>query len=121
LSGSSLGLLGLGVANLIFRNKLSFFRIITPLILITFTLITVYSIFPPFKIRVNDTVKAISNKDVSGINLSSYALMANLYVSLESFKTNPLWGSGIGSHEISHKKFLKDIEGIGDFEEYEHL
>ena len=67
-----------------------------------------------FKIRVDDTYKsfnAINNGKFQGqTNVSSYALMSNLFVAKCNVIDHPL-GSGLGSHYYMHTKiYSKEIE-----------
>jgi hypothetical protein len=82
-----------------------------------FGLIT-YNYIEDVKIRVDDTFNVITSSDLNfeGTNLSTYAILSNLYVSGEVFKSSPIIGHGIGSHPISHKKYISDLTGIDTFE-----
>lgn len=61
------------------------------------------------KIRVDDTLKsysAISNGNFKETtNLSSYALMSNVFVAKKNLEDHPL-GSGLGSHVQMHSNYL---------------
>lgn len=61
-----------------------------------------------FKLRIDDTVSSLnsisSGKFKSDTNVSSYALMSNLYVAKNNFFEHP-FGSGIGSHVYMHNNF----------------
>ncbi|MES2445766.1 MAG: O-antigen ligase family protein [Bacteroidota bacterium] len=121
LSGSSLAIMGLMVAIVLMQNKIRPLRLILPVIISLVFVIILYNLYPDFKLRVDDTTKVLQNKDLSGANLSTYALLSNMYVSAESFSNNPMLGSGLGSHELSHDKYLGVIDGIEEFEEYLNL
>jgi hypothetical protein len=116
ISGSSLGLISLGLSFILNIKKISLaniFFIITTLTILSFI---TYKVFPPFKLRLDDTVSSIKSRDLSKANLSTYALLSNYFVSINSITDKPLLGNGIGSHAISRKKYLKTIKGIQTFE-----
>jgi hypothetical protein len=121
LSGSSVGVLGLLLIVFLLPKRINPIRVVLPLILSSICAIVLYSTFPAFKLRVVDTANSFVNKDVSGANLSSFSLISNYLVAYESFKSNPVFGSGIGSHMISHAKEIEKIEGIGEFTEFLEL
>jgi len=59
------------------------------------------------RIRVDDSVNVIAGKmDLYSANLSTFALFSNALVAYESFKDNPVFGSGLGSHELSYNKYI---------------
>lgn len=43
------------------------------------------------------------------LNVSSFALCSNAAVTHDSFKKNPLFGAGIGSHEISYQTYFNEV------------
>jgi hypothetical protein len=121
LSFSSLGFLGIGLAILLSSKNISLIKGLFSFLFILIIGIGLYMSFTPFKIRIDDTINAVQTQNLSGINLSSYSLISNLFVSIKSFSTNPLFGNGIGSHELSRKIYLEKIEGIEGFEQYFRL
>jgi hypothetical protein len=68
-----------------------------------------------FQERADDTLKAISAQDVSGSNLSTYALMSNLFVTQQVLKESPIIGNGVGSHPISHARLIGNVPGVEGF------
>ncbi|MEK6780171.1 MAG: O-antigen ligase family protein [Bacteroidota bacterium] len=111
LSGSSLGLLGLGVAILLLSelrlvNLLYWTSVVLCLFYIT------YLNYVPLNKRIKDTYNAIKNKSLEDINVSSFVLVSNYFVALDGFSQNPIFGSGLGSHELSHEKFVYSISGV---------
>ena len=80
--------------------------------------IVIYNKIENVKIRVDDTFNVISSSELNfeGVNLSTYAILSNLYVAGEVFKSSPIIGHGIGSHPISHKKYISNLTGIDTFE-----
>ena len=121
LSFSSLGFLGIGLAILLGSKNLSLIKVLFSFLFISIIGIGLYLSFTPFQIRVDDTIKGAQTQNLSGINLSSYSLISNLLVSTKSFSINPLFGNGIGSHELSRNRYIEEIEGIENFEEYLRL
>ena len=70
-----------------------------------------YRYIPFIKIRVDDTIYGLSNdftegKTYSEVNISTYALLSNFYVTRRSFEENPLTGNGLGTHELAYDRFL---------------
>lgn len=108
LSMSSLGYVGIIFCIILLfcnYNKIKYilFSGLISLILILFF----YSNVPPFKSRVDDSLAILTNKILpEQTNLSTFTLFSNALVAFESFKNNPLFGSGLGSHEISNRKYI---------------
>jgi hypothetical protein len=70
-----------------------------------------YSYIPDIKIRLDDTFYGIRNGIVENdvyrnLNLSTYATLSNVYVAERSLLENPLTGNGLGTHELSYRKYL---------------
>ncbi len=63
--------------------------------------------------RVNDTVESLNvfknKKFDESINLSSYALLSNMYVSVTNFTQHPL-GTGLGSYTYIYNEKIKDLK-----------
>jgi len=86
--------------------------IIAICILIFFFSVFVYQNIAETKTRVDDSLAVLTgNVNWQKINLSSYAFFTNLIVACNSFKENPLFGSGLGSHEVSYNRFIHNIIG----------
>ena len=107
LSSSSLGYIGCGLLFLLPNltlKRIGYFFVVLPILIVTFY--HIYSTYPFFKMRVDDTYKSYSavfnGKFKEETNLSSYALMSNLYVAKSNVVDHP-FGSGIGSHIYMHK------------------
>ena len=114
LSNSSLGYIGCGlmfiVPNLTVKRLLYLVAVI-PFIAASFYY--VYTEYPFLKLRVDDTYKSLNAINTGRFkettNLSSYALMSNLYVANKNVQDHP-FGSGIGSHLYMHKtKYLSQM------------
>jgi hypothetical protein len=118
LSLSSVGYLGIMVCLILIKKKfnlvkLSFFTGIA--VILGFV---AYITLPFVKLRVDDTFNALTTLEVENVNLSSYALISNLYVSLRVFYNSPIWGNGLGSHEVSHSKYIGSLPGSDTFEDF---
>jgi O-Antigen ligase len=108
LSNSSLGYIGCAlmfiVPNLTSR-RLLYFVALLPFIFGTFFYI--YSNYSFFKMRVDDTYESLNaintGKFKSDTNLSTYAILSNIYVAKRNIEDHPL-GTGIGSHLYMHTK-----------------
>jgi hypothetical protein len=74
-----------------------------------------YTFSADFRLRINDTLHAALTQDLRGANFSTYAIMSNLFVTQQVLKESPIIGNGLGSHPISHARFLADIPGVGVF------
>jgi hypothetical protein len=119
VSGSSLGIIGIGVSMILYSKRISFVKASLSFLFVVLIGGIVYTTFEPFKLRLDDTVNSSVNRDLSEANLSTYALLSNFYVSTQSLLSNPLIGNGIGSHINSRKLYLGSIEGIEVFEKME--
>ena len=75
----------------------------------------IYAVSPDFRMRIDDTLLAATTEDVSGANLSTYALISNVIVTQQVLKESPIIGKGLGSHPLSHEKFMGDVPGIQSF------
>lgn len=75
----------------------------------------VYAASPEFQMRIDDTLLAATTEDVSGANLSTYALISNMIVTQHVLEERPIIGNGLGSHPISHSRFIGDVPGIQSF------
>jgi hypothetical protein len=76
------------------------------------TLLTgAYLISPDVRVRVDDTFGAFVNSDVSNANISTYALVSNVFVTIRVLEEHPILGNGLGSHVISSARFISDVPG----------
>lgn len=107
ISSSSLGYLG--IALIFILPNISYRRIVYLLISIPFVFLTfifVYNEYTFFKLRVDDTIESLNavntGKFKEYTNLSSYALLSNIFIAHQNIQDHPL-GSGIGSHVYVHK------------------
>jgi hypothetical protein len=63
------------------------------------------------KLRVDDTLLGmgkgiVQDENYKQLNLSSYAILTNLFVTMNVLKDHPLTGTGLGTHEISYDLYL---------------
>ncbi|QQT27811.1 hypothetical protein [Sphingobacterium spiritivorum] len=117
LSGSSLAIICLGLCLILSFKRISIIKVMIGASLSFLIGILVYNFYPSFKLRVDDTMNSFITKDLTQANLSSYALLSNLFVALKSFESNPIFGNGIGSHLTSRELYLGGVKGISVFEE----
>lgn len=114
LSNSSLGYIGCGlmilIPNLTFK-RFGYLVALIPLVFVVFQY--VYKEFSFFKMRVDDTYNSLNvintGKFDEKTNLSSYVMIANLFIAKKNITDHPL-GSGIGSHHYMHTQvYLKEM------------
>ena len=117
LSRSATGFLGLmlGLALLLKNRRMSLLAIPLAISLLGAGL---YAFEPHFRLRVDDTFKAAGELDVTGVNLSTYALLSNAYVSASVLQQNPVFGWGLGAHRFAHDLFIGDLPGSETWGEY---
>lgn len=121
LTFSAAGMLGLGIMILFILYNRGFFSFskgkifVLPLIIIG--LITVVANnqerVKNIQIRYLDTYEAFTTgkldfEFVKELNSSTFALYSNYVIAEKSFKRNPIYGSGLGSHQASYDEFFAD-------------
>jgi hypothetical protein len=114
LSVSSLGFIGVAFAIVLLMSGRRKLLIAAPIV-IACLLGLLYAVSADFQLRANDTALAATSEDVSGANLSTYALVSNMIVTQQVLKESPIFGNGLGSHPISHERYLGDIPGVEVF------
>lgn len=139
LTFSSLAYIGIFITLLLLAinfGALRYFFLAVPVAIIMF--VVAYSNVKDFRVRI-DGMKALfiegiienelAGKMTSGARMlkvsrvltkihgSSFVLYNNTYVAKENFKQNPLFGSGLGSHEIAFQKYNLNymLGGIYEF------
>lgn len=66
-----------------------------------------------FKTRVDDSINVVTKKaSLESTNLSTFALFSNALVAYNSFKNSFIFGSGLGSHEISYNEYIKKVVDV---------
>ncbi|MGO4517943.1 hypothetical protein AB4Y89_19270 [Terriglobus sp. 2YAB30_2] len=109
-SSSSIGYSALAVGLLLLFGK-RFTGIVMATGLVAVLMVGIYLVSPDVRLRVDDTFGALSNNDVSATNVSTYALVSNMYVTGRVLAEHPILGNGLGSHVISSDRFVKDVPG----------
>lgn len=108
LTTSSTGFIGLFISGiLIIINYAKISNFIGAGILL-FSLGTVlYTGSPEFKNRVDSALALWIDEDFSrdNVNSSSFVLFNNYHIAAENFKSNPIAGTGLGSHAIAFDKY----------------
>lgn len=84
----------------------------------TALMVGAYVASPEIRMRIDDTARVATTADFAEANLSTYALLSNLYVAWSAFSENPAVGGGLGSHKFSHDRFIGKLEGLDAFEDY---
>jgi hypothetical protein len=110
LSNSSLGFLSavFGVVLLLSARR----KLLLAVPLVTGALACIFYVSSNnFRLRVDDTASGVMSSDVTGVNLSTYALLSNMLVTEQVLRESPLIGHGIGSHVFSHDRYLDTIPG----------
>ncbi|HWY10415.1 MAG TPA: hypothetical protein VN026_03765 [Bacteroidia bacterium] len=139
LTFSSLAYMGIFITILLFAlnfGVVRYFFIAIPIAIILYN--AAYSNVKDFRVRINGMnalfVDGIIEKELSGnlskgarmyrvskvltkIHGSSFVLYNNMHVAVQNFKRNPLFGSGLGSHELAFEKYNLNymLGGIYDF------
>jgi hypothetical protein len=108
LSRSSTGYLGLFLAIVILGINYGYI-----LYLLFFVVAAIfagwglYNSVPEFRDRVDSSMGLWIDGDFSlkNVNSSSFVLYNNSHIAWENMKEHPLFGSGLGSHQVAYKKF----------------
>ena len=108
--GSSTGFIAVlfGIV-LLFSKRLATVLIATVLVCGVGTLLYLFS--AAVRLRADDTIAAIGGGDVSGVNLSTYALVSNMFVTEHVLEVHPILGNGLGSHSLSNRRYIEDVPG----------
>lgn len=139
LTFSSLAYIGIFITILLLAINFGAIRYFFFAIPVAFIIFTVaYSNVKDFRVRIDGLkalfVEGIVEKELSGkmtsgarilkvsrvltkIHGSSFVLYNNTHVAIKNFKQNPLFGSGLGSHEIAFQKYNLNymLGGIYEF------
>jgi hypothetical protein len=113
-SVSSLAVLGIALGLLLLLSRYRFWRLAAPLLIAGFIGMVLLA-SQEFRIRVFDTVAALQKSDVEDTNLSTFALISNMFVTQRVLEDSPILGHGLGSHPMSHTRYLEEIPGIQSF------
>ncbi|HEY1055186.1 MAG TPA: hypothetical protein VGE24_08630, partial [Emticicia sp.] len=102
------GYLGLLFTALILT--INFRRIIDMLVIILVSSVGIYFLYQnveDFRLRVDSYTNIISNDEltIDDINSSSFVQYNNSQVAFTNFWSNPLFGTGFGSHQVAYEKY----------------
>ena len=114
LAGSANGFLGMLFGILIFALRYRRSRIWS-VVLIPALAAAIYTTSSDVSQRFDDTYRSLATGDVRDVNLSSYALLTNLFVTRQVLQVHPVMGNGLGSHGISYDQYSGNLEGIEQF------
>lgn len=113
LAQSSIGYLGMLLLIVLPNLKFKIIKKLIFLIPLLVVFIWFLSKNENFQIRYNETLKDLrvfeTKKFSDRLNMSSYALLSNAYVSFNNFKDHP-FGTGIGSYNTAYKYYISDLE-----------
>ncbi len=99
---------------LLFYNYAKIRYLVIGTVLIVILIFFAYNNIGDLKIRADDSINVLTGKtSLYSANLSTFALFSNALVACESFKDNPVFGSGLGSHEISYNRYIGKVVDIG--------
>ncbi len=114
LSFSLVGYMGMFFSfMLLFFNYAKTRYLVVGTVLISILLFSAYDNIADLKIRVDDSINALTGKtELEETNLSTFTLFSNALVAWESFKDNPVFGSGLGSHSISHDRYMGKVVDV---------
>ena len=107
LASSLIGYIGLALALLLLQSRKKLFGIcIAVLILISFFCIE-YRFNDDIRMRVDDTKESLLSGEIGNVNMTTFSLLTNFQVSIESLKENFLIGGGLGSHSLTYDRYKK--------------
>lgn len=96
------------------KNKLGIKSIIqsmTGIVIIFALFLGAYYSIPEFTMRVNETFYAWTDiNNLSQVNLSSYALVSNFYITVNMFKATLGLGVGWGAYGINYGRYSGDLD-----------
>jgi len=116
LARSSVGFLGILFGLFLFGKRYRYRNLVFP-VLILVTGLGIYSASSDFRLRLNDSLKSAGQLDVKGVNISTFVLVSNVFVTEQVLLEHPLMGGGLGSHFVSHERFLGDLANVELFDE----
>jgi hypothetical protein len=122
LTFSSLGILAIFITTFLLLINYGFVRyaiVIGPLLFVGYNY--TYENVPEFRERIDGTFNVFGGiedvRDLNDIHGSSFVLYNNFHVATENFRKNPLFGTGLGSHELAFEKYsLTNIRGVIDID-----
>lgn len=113
LSGSSVGLIGLIFSFILSIRKWKIKVIVPAIGAICLVILTAYNTHEKFSGRVDSALAILQEKEdlvnISGLNLSSFYLLSNSYVAINSAYTTYGLGHGLGSHSNTYKSTILNV------------
>lgn len=109
LAFSTLGIIAMFICALLMLVNFGFFRyalVVGPLMIGGYQY--AYENIPEFRERIDGTTTVFTDEDMQDINLvhgSSFVLYNNYVITMENFKRNPFFGTGLGSHPVAFDKY----------------
>jgi hypothetical protein len=114
LSQSSLAFIGVAFGLVLIFSRRKLLLAVAPLVIAVLVGLFYVSSYQ-FSVRANDTVTSLTSNDVTDTNISTYALISNFFVTEQVLSESPILGNGLGSHVISHERFIGTIPGVENF------
>ena len=107
LTTSSIGFFGILLSLLLATNTIRLRYLFIGLFISISGFLVTYNNVPDFRARVDSAFGLWIEDDFSAKNTnnSSFVLYNNLHIALEGLKNNPLFGTGLGSHEVAFKNY----------------
>ena len=107
LTTSSIGFFGILLSLLLATNTIRLRYLFIGLFISISGFLVTYNNVPDFRARVDSAFGLWIEDDFStkNTNNSSFVLYNNLHIALEGLKNNPLFGTGLGSHEVAFKNY----------------
>ena len=113
LADSSLGFLGLLlVAFFALLPKLNFGRLLAFIFAACAAAVALFFTSVNVRIRVVDTVVALTNADLSNVNATTFGILTNGYVTLRTFLDHPLIGVGLGGYQFAYLRYISGLSGL---------
>lgn len=109
LTFSTLGFLSMLVTGVLLLFNYGFVRyaiIFGPLMYLGYNY--AYTSIPEFRDRIDGTQTVFTDEDLTDINKvhgSSFVLYNNYVITMENFKRNPFFGTGLGSHPVAFERY----------------
>lgn len=117
LTFSTLGFMSMAITAVLLLVNYGFIRyaiIVGPIVFFGYTY--AYENIPEFRQRIDGTQTAFSDgdpKDLNDVHGSSFVLYNNYVITMENFKRNPVFGTGLGSHPVAFDRYsLTNMAGI---------